>query len=94
MKTPTTNPTHQYALNDLAEILVRHEGIHEGLYDLTVEFQFAVGAVGPAPESLLPGAMVGISRIGIVQSPQAGPNTVDAAKVNPSPTIRKKATAR
>ena len=68
---------------DLAEILVKHHGFHDGLYDLVFEFQIAVGAIGPSPESVLPGAMIGIKSIGLMKVDKNGPQTVDAAKVNP-----------
>ena len=68
---------------DLAEILVNHYDFHEGLYDLAFEFQIAVGAIGPSPESVLPGAMIGIKSIGLMKADKNGPQTVDAAKVNP-----------
>lgn len=76
---------------DLAEILVKHHNLHEGLYDLAFEFQIAVGAIGPSPESVLPGAMIGIKGVGLMKADKEGPQTVDAAKVNPmKKTTRKK----
>ena len=68
---------------DLAEILIKHHDLHEGLYDLTFEFQIAVGAMGPSPESVLPGAMIAVKSIGLMKAEKNGPQTVDAAKVNP-----------
>jgi hypothetical protein len=70
-------------LHDLAELLVKHHDLHEGLYDLAFEFQIAVGAIGPSPESVLPGAMIGIKGVGLMKAEKNGPQTVDAAKVNP-----------
>lgn len=81
-------------LRDLAVILIKHYGIHEGLYDLSVEFQIGIGAVGPSPTALTPGAMIGVSRIGLIPSSIEGPTTVDAAVVNPlKKKTRKKSTA-
>lgn len=67
-------------------MLVKHFGLHEGIYDLAVELRLAVGQVGTREDSL-PGAIVGVSAIGLQKTEKAGPHTVDAAKVNP--TIKK-----
>lgn len=85
-----------FTLRELAEILIRHQGIHTGNYDMSVNFEIAVGAVGPSPSNVLPGAMVGVSGFGLVPAMVAGPNTVDAAIVNPpakKPTAKAKAAA-
>jgi hypothetical protein len=72
-------------MKELAAVLVKHYGITEGRYDILVEFQIGVGGVGPTPDSRLPGAMVGISKIGlspVVPGRAEGPATIDAAEVN------------
>jgi hypothetical protein len=78
------------SMRDLAGVLVKHYGIHEGLFDLLVEFQIGAGAVGPDPTALTPGAMIGVSRVGLMPSKVEGPTTVDAAIVNPAKKPRKK----
>jgi hypothetical protein len=70
-------------LKELLELLIRHFDIHEGVYDISVDFQVGVGAIGPSPDQLLPGAMIGVSAIGIAAADKAGPNTADAAVCNP-----------
>jgi hypothetical protein len=77
------------ALRELAELLVKHYDVHEGLFDTLVEFQIGVGPVGPTPDSQCPGAMVGVSKVGLVRSTKAGPATVDASIVNPAKKKRK-----
>ncbi len=79
-------------MRDLASVLVKHYGLTEGIYDLVVEFQIGTGAVGPDKDSLMPGAMIGVSRVGLVPTTKQGPNTVDAALTNPTKTLRKKTT--
>lgn len=83
-------PARQYNLTELAALLVRDQGLHEGLYSLVVEFQVAVGSVGPSPDMIMPGAMVGFSKIGLLPATKPGPNTVDAAEVNPKKQTRRK----
>lgn len=76
-------------IKELTDVLIKHYGLHEGLYDLTVEFQIGVGSVGPNKEQLLPGAMVGVSRVGLVAVKGAAPSVVDAAQVNPLKRTRR-----
>ncbi|WP_297484401.1 hypothetical protein [Ferrovum sp.] len=90
-----------HELREITELLIKHHDLHNGLYDLSLEFRInigavgAVGAVGQASSSpsVIPGITVGISRIGIINAEKVGPSTVDAAKVNPqkkiSPTSKK-----
>ena len=81
------------SLRDLAGVLVKHYDLHEGHFDLLVEFQIGMGAVGPDPTALTPGAMIGVSRIGLMPSKTDGHTTVDAAIVNPAKKSRKKTPA-
>ncbi|HUW38833.1 MAG TPA: hypothetical protein VMV91_16025 [Rhodocyclaceae bacterium] len=76
------------SLQELGGVLVKHYGFHEGLYALMIEFQIGMGPVGPTPETLVPGAMVGVSRIGLMATREKGPRTIDAAEVNPRPKKR------
>ena len=82
-----TSPVN-FSLRELAEILIRHQGIHSGNFELSINFQIAVGAVGPSESNVLPGAMIGVSGFGLVPAMVAGPNTVDAAIANPPPKKR------
>jgi hypothetical protein len=79
-----------FSLVEMTEILIKHQKLHEGLYNLSVQFQIAVGAVGPSPELISPGAMMGVSRIGLsrTEEKKANMQTVNAAKVNPAPKKR------
>ena len=78
-------------LKELAAVLVRHYDLHEGEFDLLVEFQIGVGAVGPDPAAPSPGAMIGVSKVGLMPAHAKGPSTVDAAQINPKPRRRGKA---
>jgi hypothetical protein len=84
-------PIEPLSLKELAEVLVKHHGFHEGLFDTAIEFQFALGQVGPTKESQMPGAMIGISRIGLARTDKPGPHSVDPANVNPAKKSRHKA---
>lgn len=84
MRPTTDNATPKtLSLKETASILIKHFGYHEGLYDIAFAVQVAVGQVGPSPETQFPGAAFGISAIGLAKTQLEGPNTVDAAIVNP-----------
>ncbi|MBP6367386.1 MAG: hypothetical protein KBA82_10105 [Nitrosomonas sp.] len=76
-------------IKDLAAVLIQHYGFNEGYFDLSVEFNIGVGAVGPNPNELTPGAILSVSRIGLTNSKDMGPMSVDAATVNPKKKPRK-----
>lgn len=80
-------------MRELAAVLVKHYGLHEGRYDLTIEFQVGVGSVGPDKGPRAPGVAVGIAKIGLSRSTAEGPMTVDAAESNP-PTRTRRDTRR
>lgn len=77
-----------FSLKELAEILVRHQGLHDGLYDLAFEVSVGFGGFGPTKEESLPGAVFGIKAVGLTRVSEIGPHTVDAATVNPMPGKR------
>lgn len=70
-------------IRELTAALVRHYDLHEGLYDLFLEYQFAFGNFGPSPSEVVPSAVVGLSKLSVTRVTQTGPLTVDAAEVNP-----------
>jgi len=78
------------SMRELAAVLVKHYGLTEGKYDLMVEFQIGTGAVGPDKDSVVPGAMIGVSRVGLIPATKMGPNTIDAASITPTKKPRKK----
>ena len=71
-------------LKEVVALLVKYHSLHEGLWDLALEVQVGIGQFGPSAGKLLPGAMIGVSRIGLTKSQVVGPNTVNAAEVNPA----------
>lgn len=77
-------------LRELTAVLIKHYGIHEGRYDLLMEFQIGTGMFGPTPEATCPSAMIGFSSIGLMPSLPNSPVAVDAAEVNPQKKKTKK----
>ena len=74
-----------FSYKELAEVLVKKEGIHEGLWGIWVEFGVKGANIGSDPErgDLLPAAIIPIVKIGIQRFKEESQLTVDAAKVNP-----------
>jgi hypothetical protein len=72
----------------IAALLVKHYELHEGLYDLMVEYVIGMGKVGPDPGAPVPGAMVGMNRLSLTKAKVAGPQTVDAAEINPKKVVK------
>lgn len=82
------------SLRDVAILLVKHYGLHEGRYDLSVEIQIGIGAIGPDLANLSPGATVAITRIGLAPTQSLGSASVDAGEVNPALKGKKKASSK
>lgn len=98
MQSTEKNPNliADFSLRELTEILIKNQGLHEGLYNLSVQLQIGVGAVGPSPELICPGAMLGVSRIGLSKTEKGKENihTVNAAEINPAPKKRARKTKK
>jgi len=73
---------------EIAEALVKQQGIHEGIWGIYVEF--GIGAANiKHPEDpkgmVVPAAIVPAVKMGIQKFKEENSLTVDAAKVNPLP---------
>lgn len=74
-----------FSHREVVEALIRKENIHEGLWGIYIEFGFSAANIsrGPNDESLVPAAIVPVTKIGIQKFPSPNNLTVDAAEVNP-----------
>lgn len=82
---------YTFSFKEIAETLIKRQGIHEGLWGVYVRFGIQaanVGGMGGSP--LLPTAMVPILELGISRKEKPDELTVDAAKVNPPLRAAKK----
>ena len=70
---------------ELAEMMVKQQDIHEGLWSIYLKFGIQGANLGPTPEDILPAAIVPVLEIGIQRVNKANRLTVDAAIVNPAP---------
>ena len=76
-----------FSYEELAEALVKQQGIHEGLWGVYAEFGLGAANVeGPAPGGgSVPAAIVPLQRLGIQKFDlEVKGLTVDAAVVNPA----------
>lgn len=81
-ESPVQSLPEPLPLRDVAELLVRHYGLREGLWELALEMQVGVGQFGAGPDTALPGAAFGVTRVGLVRVADAGPRTVNAAEIS------------
>lgn len=85
---------YQFRHEEVVTALVKHQGIHDGLWQLTLGFGLAAANVN-APDqngnaTLSPAAITIVTSIGLSRVDAEGPLAVDAAKVNPLPSRPKK----
>jgi hypothetical protein len=71
-----------FAHKEVAEALVRHHGLHDGIWGLYVEFGIAAATFGPGPNDLNPTALVPVVKIGLQRFNEVNNLSVDAAKLD------------
>ena len=76
-----------FSYKELATVLIKHQGIHEGLWSLTVQFAMQAGMTksGPAEGDVVIAAVIPLLKMGIQKLDKPSPISVDAAEVNPPP---------
>jgi hypothetical protein len=85
-----------FTYQEIAAALVKAQDIHEGLWGVYLEFAIAGANIpnGPGSEMLVPAAIVPVVKMGIQRFDRPNSLTVDAAEVNPSPTMPAKRAER
>jgi hypothetical protein len=68
---------------EVAEELIKKQGIHEGLWGIYMEFGIGGANAGPSEGMVFPTAIVPVVKIGIQRFDKPNNLTVDAAKINP-----------
>jgi len=83
---------------ELAALLVKQAGVHEGHWGLLVEFGLGAANIPIAGSdggfTLKPAAIIPVNSIGILKFDEPTPLTVDAAQVNPVSTPSEKRRTR
>lgn len=84
---------YSFTHKEVVEALIKAQGLHEGIWGLSVEFGIGAVNAGPSEDQILPTAVVPIVKMGIVKGLKENNLFLDAAKVNPvrtTSTPRKK----
>jgi hypothetical protein len=77
-----------FKYGEVVELLIKKAGLHEGKWQLIMNFGLTGANVGPGPNDVVPAAILGVTNIGLQRAtPESPPAlTVDAAVVNPAST--------
>lgn len=68
---------------ELVELLIKSQGIHEGIWGLFVRFGLGASNVGASEAELQPAAIIPVLEIGLQKFEKESNISADAAKVNP-----------
>ena len=74
-----------FSYQEVVEALLKKQGIHEGIWQISVKFGLTATNVGPNPTTLTPSAVLGILEIGLQKADTESNIALDAAKANPKP---------
>jgi hypothetical protein len=85
-----------FSYREIAEALVKHQGIHEGIWGIYLEFGIAGANISPGStdDQVVPAAIVPVLKMGLQRFDKPNALTVDAAEVNPSTPVRTKTAER
>ena len=74
-----------FEYKEIVQALVKQQGIHEGIWGLTIKFGLQVGNIQMGEKDAVPGVIIPLVKMGIQRLDKASPLSVDAAEVNPPP---------
>ena len=74
-----------FSHREIVEMLIRKQGIHEGIWMLSVRFNWTATNIGQSPTEFYPSAVASVVQIGLHRADKESNIAVDAAKVNPRP---------
>jgi hypothetical protein len=71
---------------EVIEALIKKAGLHEGKWQLIVNFGLGPVNMGPTPDQIVPGAALAVIAIGLQKATPESPEalTADAAVINPA----------
>lgn len=71
----------KFTYKELAELMVRKQGIKEGHWAVYLRFGIAGVNTGPTEETAVPTAIVPVLEVGLQRADAPSPLTIDASKV-------------
>ena len=87
-----------FSYKEIAEILIKNQGLTEGIWGLYLKFGIQATNVAIGPANLAPAAIIPVLEMGLQKFEEENSMSVDAAKVNPpshrgAPVSKRKAKA-
>jgi len=79
---------YMFSYKEIAQALVKQQGLHEGLWCVSVTFGINATNFGPNDNDLKPTAIIPIMQFGLQRQEKESNLTVDASKVNPKPKTK------
>jgi hypothetical protein len=73
-----------FTYKEVVESLIKHQGLHDGVWSLLIKFGIGAANLGPSDDALIPTAMVPVLELGLMKGTKENNLAVDAAKVNPA----------
>ncbi|MHB8413360.1 MAG: hypothetical protein ACYDDI_15640 [Candidatus Acidiferrales bacterium] len=71
-----------FSYKEIAEALVKKQGLHEGVWGLFVKFGMQATNIGPNENDLKPAAVIPILELGLQKFEKENNLSVDAAKIS------------
>ena len=71
-----------FSFKEIAELLIKRQRIHEGIWGIYVKFGIGAMNMGPTEDEVRPTAIVPILELGLQKFDKESNLTVDALKVN------------
>lgn len=68
---------------DVISALIVRQGLHEGIWQLTIQFGIGASNIQNTTGEVAPAAIVPVVKIGLQRVDEVGPLAVDAAEINP-----------
>jgi hypothetical protein len=75
---------YSFSFKEVAEALIKQQGLHEGTWGIYAEFGIAAGNIKNAEGQTVPAAIIPIVKLGLQRFEADHPLAVNAAEVNPS----------
>jgi len=69
---------------EVVEALIKKQGLHEGIWQLYIEFGIGATNMPTGENQLSPCALVPVRKIGLHRVDKEGSLAIDASKVNPA----------
>ncbi len=71
-------------LREVGVLMLKHYGLHEGLWDVALHINVSIGHMSLAPNNTAPGAMFTVPAVVLAPASVIGPLTLNAAEINPA----------